>query len=137
MIENFKIVKNPEELNGIKVYNNEREALRHILKGEEVARFEFGDSMMPILSSGQYCKLTPVKNTNEINVGDAVFCDLNGYLMTHMVLMKSNSSYGKPKFLISSSGLSVYGWTDKVYAIAKGIPFIEDSNEIKYAELVK
>ena len=137
MINKFKIVNSPKELDGIKVYNNENEALEHILMGEEVARFEFGDSMMPILESGQYCKLIPIKNEDEVKVGDAVFCNLNGYLMTHMVLMKSNSSYGKPKFLISSSGLSVYGWTEKVYAIAKGIPFIEDSAEINYADLME
>ena len=132
------IVNSPKVLGGVNVFNDEDEALEHLLNGEKVARFEYGNSMSPILESGQYCILTPIKSPNDVNIGDAVFCRLNGYLMTHMVLMKSNSAFDTPKFLIASSSLNVYGWTDEVYAIAKGIEFFEKPQQDEYnSQLVK
>ena len=132
-MEKYKVfIDSPKVIEGVNVFNDEDEALEHLLNGEKVARFEYGDSMSPILESGQYCVLSPIKSLDEVNIGDAVFCRVNGYLMTHMVLMKSNSSSNTPKFLISSSGLSVYGWTDEIFAIAKGIDFFEKPRVEEY-----
>lgn len=138
-IDDVKYVKNPKMLNGVVVINNAIEALDMIRSGHKVARFEFGNSMTPILNSGEYCILTPLKDGEEANIGDAVFCSVGGYIMTHMVLMKSKSAKdGKPFYLIGGSDLQIYGWTDKVYAIANGTrifekndSYFEDSVELK------
>ncbi len=124
-ILNIKYVHKPEKIEGINVVNNADEAVNHLKNGETVARFEYGDSMQPILKDGEYCILTPLKSLDEIKVGDAVFCKVNGFLMTHMVLAISNSNFEKPYFLISSTDLNVFGWTSDVYAIAKGTNICE------------
>lgn len=120
-IDEVKYVDNPLKLNGVTVVNDAICALETLQNGQEVARYEFGDSMKPILLSGEYCVLKPLKNGQEANIGDAVFCSVGGYLMTHLVVMKSNSAKdGKPYYLIGSTDGSVYGWTDQVYALAQG-----------------
>ena len=54
-----------------------------------------------------------------------MFCNVNGYLMTHMVLLKSNGGHDKPNFLIGSTEMYSYGWTDEIYGICKGTNIIE------------
>ena len=71
-----RYVKSPTEINGVRVVNNAGDALDALMDGETVARFEYGDSMMPMLKSGEYCILHPVTNPNKVNIGDAVFCNL-------------------------------------------------------------
>ena len=114
-----------KEINGVKIVNDEVEALSHILDGNQVARFEYGDSMSPILDNGEYAVLTPIQDYNDIQIGDAVFCEVNGVLMTHMVWLISDSSYGVKLFLIGSSQGNLYGWTNLVYAKAKGTKIFE------------
>lgn len=117
----IKYVTNLTEINGIIVKNNANDALEYIKRGEQVARFEYGDSMSPILLSGEYCILTPLKENEEANVGDAVFCEVNGCLMTHMVIMKSKSAKNnKLYYLIGSTDMQIFGWTDKIFAFANG-----------------
>lgn len=102
-------------LNGIPIIQDELEAMKELLHGKTITRYEFGDSMFPILLSGEYAILTPISNLNEIKIGDAVFCDVMGYLMTHKVIDKENNN-----FLIGPTNPSnvAYGWTNKIYAIA-------------------
>ena len=121
----LKFLNAPSEINGVKVYNDIFEALKHLKNNEQVARFEYGESMYPILKSGEYCILTPIKNLSDVNVGDAVFCNVNGYYMTHMVILKSESAYDKPKFLIGDTRFNFYGWTDEIFAKAKGTDKLE------------
>lgn len=115
-----------DNINGIKVIQDENETLNALLQGDSVARFEYGDSMKPILVSGEYCILSPI-DVEDVKVGDAVFCKVNGYLMTHMVWMISNSSANGRQFLIGSSGGQLYGWTTEVYAIAYGTNIVQES----------
>lgn len=105
----------PISIDGIKVVQDEEEALTEILKGNQVCRFEYGDSMSPILENGEFAKLTPCKK-EDVQVGDAVFCRVNGYLMIHMVGASTND--GK-MFLITSSDLHTYGWTSEIFAKAE------------------
>lgn len=130
-IDDIQYVNEPSEINGVVVENDANEALAMIKKGREVARYEFGESMMPILKSGEYCILRPLLGNQEANIGDAVFCEVDGYLMTHMVIMKSNSAKNhKPYYLIGdTSYTNVFGWTDKVYATAHGTNVIQNFND--------
>lgn len=118
-------VKNLTTLKGHRVVNDIQEAVECLKRGEIIARYEFGDSMSPILVSGEYCIVEPVFDTSTINVGDAVLCEVNGYLMTHMVILKSNSHADYPHFLIGSTHYDIYGWTWKIYGIAKGTNYVE------------
>lgn len=119
-IDNVKYVKNPTTVHGIKVVNNIEQAVEELKKGHTIARFEFGDSMMPILKNGEYGIATPIQNLNEVSVGDAVVCEVNGHLMTHMVVLISESHAETPYFLIGSTWMNFYGWTNKIYGIVKG-----------------
>ena len=123
----IKYVKNPEFINGIKVINSPHLAIDMLNNGIELARFEFGNSMSPKLLSGEYCILKPLKNGEEANVGDAVFCKVNGIVMTHMVLSKKNKD-SKVEYLISDTYGNIYGWTSEIYAIAHGTNVLEKEN---------
>lgn len=108
-----------------KIVDTISETVNELLKGNVVARYEFGDSMEPLLYSGEYCVLVPKQQTT-IEVGDAVFCEVDGYYMTHMVMMISNVQ-GEPMYLIGSPNYNrisntfpIYGWTKNVYAKALG-----------------
>ena len=110
------------------------EILSELKKGNNVARYEYGDSMMPLLQSGEYCILIP-KDKTTIEVGDAVFCEVNGYVMTHMVMMISNIQ-NKPMYLIGSPNyneftgqFTMYGWTSNVFAKAIGTKIIHQITE--------
>lgn len=131
------IVESPTTIDGIRVVQDEKEVLEALSKGETVCRFEWGDSMHPILKNGEYAKLIPIKDLSEVKRGDAVFCKIkdeeNGgeYYMTHMVWEISTSSHDgneKPWFKIGSSMFSIFGWTQDVYAIAVGMNVFETSD---------
>lgn len=121
-------VSNPTEIDGVRVENDIFQALNAVLDGEEVMRYERGSSMEPILHDGEYALLKPIESIDEVNVGDAVFCKVHNYLMTHMVVLKSYR-HDKPYFLIGSSSYDLYGWTDKIYAKALSTNVIEIDEE--------
>lgn len=128
-------VDNPKDIGGVKVVQTEEEVLEALVKGETVARFEWGDSMKPILSNGEYAILTPIekflRDGGKIERGDAVFCEMTTddgqkYYMTHMVWEISKSHKGDELwYKIGSSNSSVYGWTNKILAFAKGTEVIQ------------
>lgn len=125
-MKNFEYVTNPKTIGNIKVVNDENEALNALQNGETVMRFEWGDSMEPLLKNGEYAKLVPVQSLDEIQIGDAVFCGIKDvigheYLMTHMVRCISHTAKDGVMFQITDSwGRANYGWTNKVYAKAYG-----------------
>ena len=127
-------VKPPTTICGCKVVQDVTEVIQKLTDGEVVYRYEFGDSMLPILSSGEYCRLTPIRNGEEAEIGDAVFCCVNGCWMTHLVWNKSNSASKENGtfYLIGSTWGEYYGWTNQVLAIAQGTNIIEEENNHKY-----
>lgn len=124
MKKEIEIVKNAEKLDGLRVIQNLEEVIETLKEGETIARFEFGDSMMPIFESGQYARLTRLKELPQI--GDAVFCCVNGYWMTHMVWMCNRAS---GQCLIGSTSGEIYGWTDEILALATPMPYKEVDDE--------
>lgn len=136
MNKDIKFVKSPHFINDVNVVNDIEEAVEWLKMGRKVARFEFGDSMMPILKSGEYCLIEPLNDLNNVNIGDTVLCEVNGYLMTHMVIMKSNTAKDSPYFLIGSTSMYLYGWTNKIYGICKGTNVLEMHEDIEYAQEV-
>ena len=79
-------------------------------KGETFITSEKGNSMSPILQSGQKHKLAPItlKNTN---VGDIVFCKVKGHYYTHLVKAKNE----KRGCFIGNNRGGINGWTKNIY----------------------
>lgn len=125
----LKIDSLPPVLDGYPIVQDIEKAVK-CLKEEKVpiARYEFGYSMMPILRSGQFCKITPFETDDEIEVGDALFCNVNGYVGTHMVLVKSKIDPDNIWYLIASTDGTPLGWTDTVYGKATAMNTIVINN---------
>ena len=49
-----KYVKSPKEIDNIKVIQDGQKIKEALLNGETVMHWEYGDSMYPILMSGEY-----------------------------------------------------------------------------------
>ena len=136
-VDNVKYVKSPStiEVDGVKypVVNDIVNAVELLKQGISIARYEFGDSMSPVLVSGEYCVVEPIKELEGINniaIGDAVLCKVGDYLMTHMVMMISDSSCNGTQYLIGNTHMQFYGWTDTIYGIAKGTNILEMPTDI-------
>ena len=78
-------------------------------KGETFVTSERGNSMTPIIASGQDHRLAPVKLEN-VKVGDIVFCKVRGRYYTHLV-----KAIGEKGCLIGNNKGRVNGWTKQIY----------------------
>jgi len=78
--------------------------------GETFITSEKGNSMKPIIHSGQDHELTPVNSLDEVQVGDAVFCKVKGNYYTHLVKAK-----GQQGVLIGNNRGHINGWTKQVF----------------------
>jgi len=83
--------------------------LDRLKQGETFITSEKGNSMSPIIKSGQDHKLAPVK-LEDVKVGDIVFCKVRGRFYTHLV--KGLSDRG---CLIGNNKGGINGWTKQVY----------------------
>lgn len=81
-----------------------------LLAGETIISKEPGNSMTPILYSKQPVELTPC-DWKDCEVGDIVYCKVNGYHYTHLVKAKNE----KRGLQIGNNHGHVNGWTKKVY----------------------
>lgn len=81
-----------------------------LLEGKTFITNERGNSMVPLIRSGQCHKLTPVK-IEDCNVGDIVYCKVKGKFYTHLV--KAIDS--KKGLLIGNNKGGINGWTKQVY----------------------
>jgi hypothetical protein len=84
--------------------------LEKLKKGETFITSEKGNSMCPIIKSGQNHKLAPVE-LKDVKVGDIVFCHVKGHFYTHFVKAK-NDNRG---CLIGNNRGNINGWTKQVY----------------------
>jgi hypothetical protein len=81
-----------------------------LLKGQTLITSEHGNSMSPVINSGQKHKLEPVK-WQDCNKGDIVYCKVKGHFYTHFV----KTTDPVKGCLIGSNKGSVNGWTKRVY----------------------
>jgi hypothetical protein len=79
-------------------------------KGETFITSEKGNSMFPIIKSGQDHKLAPA-GLKDVEVDDVVFCKVNGHFYTHLVKGK-NEIRG---CLIGNNRGGINGWTKQIY----------------------
>lgn len=81
-----------------------------LLKGESFITSEKGNSMVPIIKSGQEHELTPI-TWDKAEIGDIVFCRVRGNWYTHLVKAK-NLDRGCQ---IGNNKGNINGWTKAVY----------------------
>lgn len=81
-----------------------------LLNGETFITKEKGNSMLPLIKSGQDHKLEPAK-WEDVNVGDIVYCKVRGNFYTHLVKAK-NDDRG---CLIGNNRGHINGWTKQIF----------------------
>ena len=82
-----------------------------LMDGKQVTYKACGNSMTPIIKSGQKVTLKPIKLSN-VKKGDAVFCKVKGNFFIHLV-----TAVRKDQVQISNNHGHVNGWTSQVYGI--------------------
>lgn len=86
--------------------------LEKLKNGETFITSERGNSMNPLIKSGQEHKLKPIK-WEDCNDGDIVYCKVKGNFYTHLVKGKSIER----GLLIGNNKGGINGWTKQVYGI--------------------
>ena len=84
--------------------------LERLLNDETFTTSEKGNSMTPLIKSGQEHVLAPA-NIEDIQIGDIVYCKVKSYFCTHLV--KAISS--EKGLLIGNNKGGINGWTKNVY----------------------
>ncbi len=79
-------------------------------KGESFITSEKGNSMVPLIKSGQKHKLEPATWEN-VDVGDIVYCKVKGNFYTHLVKAKND----KKGCQIGNNKGHINGWTKSVF----------------------
>lgn len=77
-------------------------------KGEVCLVQGFGNSMVPLLKSGQVCEVTPVTDETCLEKGDIVFCKVNGFFYLHKI-----TALKKEQYQISNNHGHVNGWVTR------------------------
>lgn len=87
-------------------------------EGKSVLHWEEGNSLYPIIKSREYCLVKPIKNIDDVKVGDCVFCIVRGYHMIHRVTdIITHKNEGK-WFKIGDTWDTTFGWTRNILGIA-------------------
>lgn len=84
--------------------------IERLQNGETFITSEKGNSMVPLIKSGQDHKLEPCSWENVV-IGDIVYCKVKGNYYTHLV-KGINSDKG---CLIGNNKGHINGWTKQVY----------------------
>jgi ribosomal protein L14 len=84
--------------------------VERLQKGETFVTKEHGNSMIPLIYSGQPHRLAPA-TLESVNVGDIVYCKVKGSFLTHLVKAKDV----KRGVLIANNKGRINGWTKQVY----------------------
>ena len=84
--------------------------LEKLLNKETIITSEKGNSMTPLIKSGQEHKLAPAK-WEDCNIDDIVYCKVKGHFYTHLVKAKNNDR----GLLIGNNRGNINGWTKQVF----------------------
>ena len=127
----MRIVNEPQEIDGIRVVQDAEEMEMALKNGESFYHWEFGDSLSPIIRNREYILIKPCVPT-DVKRGDCVFCIIEDeygheYPMVHQVWEISDASHTNELwFKIGSTHSSIFGWTKRVYGIAKGTDIYQE-----------
>lgn len=92
----------------------------HLKNGEECIVIGYGQSMTPILRSGQAVKVTPIMNDIKLDKNDIVFCKVSGHYYLHKISAIKN---GKT-YQISNNHGHINGWISKNQIFGKVIEIL-------------
>lgn len=84
--------------------------LERLQNGESFITSERGNSMIPLIKSGQEHKLAPAK-WEDVEIGDIVYCKVQGNFYTHLVKAKDEQRGVQ----IGNNKGGINGWTKQVY----------------------
>jgi uncharacterized Fe-S cluster-containing protein len=84
--------------------------LEKLQAGETIITSEKGNSMVPLIKSGQDHVLAPIM-LEEVEVGDIVYCKVKGNYYTHLVKAIDQSK----GCLIGNNRGGINGWTKQIY----------------------
>ena len=82
--------------------------MEHLLNGETCKVIGFGQSMTPILKSGQPVIVEPLKDDTDLEKNDIVFCKANGHYYLHKISAIKGNTYQ-----ISNNHGHVNGWISR------------------------
>lgn len=92
----------------------------HLKKGEECIVVGFGQSMTPILKSGQPTRVVPITDEMVLKKNDIVFCKVSGHFYLHKIsAIKNNKTYQ-----ISNNHGHVNGWISKKQIYGKVVEIL-------------
>jgi len=86
--------------------------LERLQNGESFVTSEKGNSMVPLIKSGQEHMLEPI-TWEQAQIGDIVYCKVKSNWYTHIVTAKNE----KRGCQISNNSGYVNGWTKAVYGV--------------------
>jgi hypothetical protein len=84
--------------------------LEKLNNGETFVTSEKGNSMVPLIKSGQEHRLAPA-TWEGVEVGDIVYCKVRGRFYTHLVKAKN----GQKGCQIGNNRGNINGWTKQVF----------------------
>ena len=96
-----------------------RETAEHLLSGETCHVTGYGNSMTPVLKSGQPVICEPVTDETELKKKDIVLCKVNGHYYLHFIhAIRNGVSY-----LIGNNHGHMNGWISrsKIYGVVREI----------------
>jgi hypothetical protein len=84
--------------------------MERLMKGETFITHEKGNSMAPLIKSGQDHKLAPCI-IDDVEIGDIVYCKVKGRFYTHIVKAKDPKKGAQ----IGNNKGNINGWTKAIY----------------------
>lgn len=84
--------------------------LEKLQRGETIITSEKGNSMLPLIKSGQNHKLAPA-TIDDVEIDDIVYCKVRGKFYTHLVKAKDDIK----GCLIGNNRGHINGWTKQIY----------------------
>lgn len=97
--------------------------LERLQNGETFITSEKGNSMIPLIKSGQDHKLEPAK-WEDVEVDDIVYCKVKSSFFTHLVKSKDQTKGVQ----IGNNKGHINGWTKQVYGV---VTHIYENGEMK------
>ena len=91
------------------IFRENKISADHLLNGETIVIYGFGNSMTPILKSGQPVLVEPINYQTKLKKNDIVFCRVGGYYYLHKILAIRNNM----SFQIGNNHGFVNGWISR------------------------
>ena len=83
--------------------------IEQLHRGETVRFRPRGNSMLPLIKSGQLCTVRPIEDPSEVGVKDVVLCKVRSAQYLHLV--KAIRGHGeKRQFQIANNKGRINGW---------------------------